>query len=287
MDMRQPAEEGITRNGHNFIRLGSSGFPLCVIDELNVRPGPVEGLTLQGMLQVYELFLQRYQLIYLFRNGEQRGTEEQMGTEEQRGTELTIREEAESYMNALFDFSHPSVHLFGISYGGLIAMEIAASAPQLLRSLTVALVGCRVAPPMARELRRLADLVRRGEWRQFHAGMAGALHHHSSLRPLFVSIAWMLPKLLGVPEDPERVALMLEAFAEANLCERVSRIEVPTLLVAGDQDPYLNRDILDRTVAALPQGELALYEGAGHSLLRSRQDEVDGRILSFLESTEA
>ncbi|MFW6338819.1 MAG: hypothetical protein ACOC25_07815, partial [Alkalispirochaetaceae bacterium] len=62
MDMSHPAEEGITRNGHNFIRLGNSGFPLCVIDELNVRPGPVEGLTLQGMLQVYELFLQRYQL---------------------------------------------------------------------------------------------------------------------------------------------------------------------------------------------------------------------------------
>ncbi len=277
MDMSHPIEEGITRNGHNFIRLGNSGFPLCVIDELNVRPRPVEGLTLQGMLQVYELFLERYQLIYLFRNGE---------APREAGTELTIREEAESYMSALFDFSYPSVHLFGISYGGLIAMEIAASAPQLLRSLTVALVGCRVPSPMAEELRRLADLVRQGEWRRFHAGMANALHHHSSFRLLFASIAWSLPRLLGVPEDPERVARMLEAFADADLCERLSRIQMPALLVAGDQDPYLSQEILDETVAALPQGELALYEGAGHSLLRSRQDEVDQRILAFLQSTE-
>jgi pimeloyl-ACP methyl ester carboxylesterase len=62
---------------------------------------------------------------------------------------------------------------------------------------------------------------------------------------------------------------------------------MPALLVAGDQDPYLSQEILDETVSALPQGELALYEGAGHSLLRSRQDEVDQRILTFLQSTEA
>lgn len=279
MEMSHPIEEGTSRNGHAFIRLGNSGFPLCVIDELNVRPKPVEGLTLQGMLQVYEPFLERYQLIYLFRKAGEPTEEDETGA-------LTVEAEAESYMNALFDFGYPAVHLFGISYGGLIATEIAASAPQLLRSLTVALVGCRVAPPMAEELHRLARLVREGRWRQFHAGMANALHYHSPFKSLFTTIAWSLPKLIGVPEDPERVAQMLEAFARANLCHRVSRIKVPTLLIAGDRDPYVSREILEETTGALPAGELELYKGAGHSLLRSRQDEVDRRVLAFLQSME-
>jgi pimeloyl-ACP methyl ester carboxylesterase len=186
----------------------------------------------------------------------------------------------------MFEFGYPPVHLMGISYGGLIAMEIAAAAPQLIRSLAVALVGCRVASGMRNELLRLANLAREEQWRAFHAGMANALHYHSSLKSLFAAIAWSAPRLLGIPEDPERVAQMLEAFAEADLCDRLQRVSVPTLLVAGDQDPYVSKEILNESVGKLPQGELALYEGAGHSLLRARQDAVEKRIIEFFKAAE-
>lgn len=318
MDMSHPIDQGTTRNGHAYLRLGNTGRPLFVIDELNVRPRPVEGLTLQGMLQVYEAYLEHYQLIYLFRRASDKEAEEEeeeiggdaflgteeaedvsesasTGTEEAKGVslgteeadeELTIATEAESYMNAMFEFGYPPVHLLGISYGGLIAMEIGATAPQLLRSLAVALVGCEVAGGMRKELLRLATLAREGEWRLFHAGMANALHYHSSFRPLFAAIAWSAPRLLGIPKDPERVARMLEAFARAHLCERLKRISVPTLIVAGDQDPYVSEEILAKSVEELPQGELSLFEGAGHSLLRSRQEQVEKRIIAFFKAAE-
>lgn len=299
MDMSHPIDEGITRNGHAYIRLGNSGRPLFVIDELNVRPRPVEGLTLQGMLQVYEAYLEHYQLIYLFRKASEGDDEHgQPDTDMEDvapggGTPavyeeeaLTIASEAESYLNAIFEFGYPPVHLMGISYGGLIAMEIGASAPQMLRSLAVALVGCRVAPGMRKELRRLAQLARRESWREFHAGMANALHYHSSFKPLFAAIAWSAPRLLGVPEDPQRVAQMLEAFADADLSERLPRISVPALIVAGDRDPYVTEEILSETAAALPQGDLALWKGAGHSLLRARPEEVEERIIAFFKAAE-
>lgn len=273
MDPNLPIDQGVTRNGHAYLRIGEVGTPLCLIDELHFRPRPVEGLTLHGMLQTYEPYLERHRFLYLFRRPG-------------AGTEVTIEAEAESYLNALFDFGLPKVHLMGISYGALVAQQMAATAPQLFRSLIVAISGCSVPEAMSRELRRFAELAREERWRELHAGVTGALHHHSTFRSLFRAIGWSLPKVLGIPEDPLRVANMFESFAAADLCDRIERIPVPTLLVAGDRDPYVDPEQLEMMHRRLPQGELELFHGAGHSLLRSRAEAVETRVLSFLAVTE-
>lgn len=288
MDPNLPVDQGITRNGHAYLRIGEGGAPLCLIDELHFRPRPVEGLTLQGMLQTYEAYLEVRPLLYIFRRAEPPEEEASTGdaAEAEPAGRVTIRHEAESYLNALFDFGLPRIHLLGISYGGLVAQEMAATAPQLFRSLVVAIAGCSVAEPMRRELRRFAEFARERRWRELHAGMTGALHQHSSFRSFFRLVGWSVPKILGIPEDPERVAAMFEGFAEADLCERTPAITVPTLLISGDRDPYVDPEELTRMVDRLPQGELELFPGAGHSLLRAKAEAVEQRILPFLAAAE-
>ncbi|MFW5811741.1 MAG: alpha/beta fold hydrolase [Alkalispirochaetaceae bacterium] len=323
--MSKPIEQGVSRNGHAFIRIGNHGYPLCLIDDLHFRPKPVEGLTLQGMLQVYEKYLERHQLLYLFRNvppelleqeDEEQEDEEQEDEEQEDEQESgsgtppaeeaeaarresgesgepgqdmappTIESEAESYLNALFDFGFPRVHLMGVGYGGMVALKVAATAPQLFRSLVLVAAGPRLPEPMARELRRLADLARSEQWRELHAGLAAALHDHSRFRRFFSTVAWSLPKLLGIPGDPERVAGILEAYAGADLREELPRIKTPTLFVAGAKDPYLEEEQLRLAAETIGEADLALWEGEGHSILRAKPEEVEERILSFLASQE-
>ena len=45
----------------------------------------------------------------------------------------------------------------------------------------------------------------------------------------------------------------------------LSRIRVPTLVICGDRDPYLNPDLVKRSLEELPDGsELKVFEGASH-----------------------
>lgn len=47
--------------------------------------------------------------------------------------------------------------------------------------------------------------------------------------------------------------------------EGLPRISAPTLLVWGDSDPLISRDIQDQLVGSIPGVELVVYPGAGHA----------------------
>ena len=45
----------------------------------------------------------------------------------------------------------------------------------------------------------------------------------------------------------------------------IQRVAVPTLLVWGDADPLVGRDMQEALVARLPAAELVVYQGLGHT----------------------
>ncbi len=59
-------------------------------------------------------------------------------------------------------------------------------------------------------------------------------------------------------------------------------IRCPTLLLAGDRDPFARLDLLRGAVAHLTDGELIVYPGLGHDL-RPVAADVCRRIAAFLE----
>ncbi len=58
-------------------------------------------------------------------------------------------------------------------------------------------------------------------------------------------------------------------------------ITCPTLLLAGDRDPFAEVDLLESAVALLPHAELVIYPGGGHGLL-PQVDDIARRIAAFL-----
>ena len=45
---------------------------------------------------------------------------------------------------------------------------------------------------------------------------------------------------------------------------RLSEIAAPTLVAAGDEDPFFTPDLVRETAEGIPRSELVFYEGAGH-----------------------
>jgi pimeloyl-ACP methyl ester carboxylesterase len=171
-------------------------------------------------------------------------------------------------------------HLVGHSYGGVIALLMAAQRPERVRSLAVseppAFALARGNPKVDALVERLDDLFTRGprDPREFFAAFLGA-----------VGSSAVLPQEL--PPEQERVirATMAErAPWEAEIpLDELAATPFPKLVISGAHDPAFNAvcDVLEERLNA----ERAILPGAGHSIPRARG--YADRFEAFLDSVQA
>jgi pimeloyl-ACP methyl ester carboxylesterase len=65
--------------------------------------------------------------------------------------------------------------------------------------------------------------------------------------------------------------------------EKIRSIKVPTLVVAGDHDPYNQTAKVVDLFNLLPAGELAIIPGCGHIVLASNAQLTIATIEAFLD----
>jgi non-heme chloroperoxidase len=77
----------------------------------------------------------------------------------------------------------------------------------------------------------------------------------------------------------------IKAFSETDLTEDLKKIEVPTLILHGDQDqivPFADSALLSSKI--VKNATLKIYPGAPHGMSVTHADEVNTDLLAFLES---
>ncbi len=74
----------------------------------------------------------------------------------------------------------------------------------------------------------------------------------------------------------------LRGLMEAELPVALDRITAPTLLICGDQDPYISDDqaVLLRSI---PDAQLLVYEGVGHAVHLAHPDRVIADLVAFID----
>jgi 2-succinyl-6-hydroxy-2,4-cyclohexadiene-1-carboxylate synthase len=161
-------------------------------------------------------------------------------------------------------------HLVGYSQGGRIALFVAAAHPDRLLSLTTigahaGLEGEARTERLAAD-RALADRIEREGVDWFAAYWAGL--------PLFRGLARRGPELLARLDaarrrnDAGHLAGQLRglgAGATEPFWDRLGRITVPALLVAGAEDERY-AGLAERLCRAMPNAEVAIVPGAGHAV---------------------
>jgi non-heme chloroperoxidase len=77
----------------------------------------------------------------------------------------------------------------------------------------------------------------------------------------------------------------IKAFSETDFTEDLKRIEVPALVVHGDDDQVVPLDLTGRAAAKLlKRGQLLVYPGAPHGLPGTHKDRLNADLLAFLKS---
>jgi pimeloyl-ACP methyl ester carboxylesterase len=183
------------------------------------------------------------------------------------------------------------VHVVGHSYGGAVALHIARTRPELLRSLTL-------IEPSAFHLLHGGDETDMAALREISAvateaktALAGGDYLRAFGR--FVDYwsgpgSWAaMPAERRVAFAPQlaKVALDFHAlFNEPARIEHVQEITAPTLLVQGGGTKLPSRCVCKRLRDALPAARFRVVQGAGHMLPLTHRDQVNALIAAHIDA---
>jgi non-heme chloroperoxidase len=91
---------------------------------------------------------------------------------------------------------------------------------------------------------------------------------------------WMQGMMAGMPA----AYFCIKAFSETDLTEDLKKLDVPTLILHGDDDqivPIANSAMLSAKIVR--NATLKVYKGGAHGMCTTRKDDVNADLLSFIK----
>ena len=194
---------------------------------------------------------------------------------------VTMREYAADIEQLLDDLKITRAAVIGLSMGGLVTMELAASRPE--RYWAIGLVATTMEPPTPGE--RMTRLER-----------AAAVERDG----MTVLVDYMHTGLYG-PACPPAVRARVDAMmsaappagAAAALRGRAGRpdyrpllaaLDIPALVCTGSADPWSDQAVTAEIVASLKRPETFVIDGVGHLPNLEAEGEFNGALLAFLQA---
>lgn len=179
------------------------------------------------------------------------------------GTAVSLDEEADAVAPLL---PAHGAHLFGHSYGGAVALQLALRRPERIRSLTLyepARFALLAGDPALADLRRLAGRI--GE--RVHAGRlheaAEAFVDEGSGGGRWAALGARARQAV-VRRMPKVDAEFGALFADRVPASAYTKLEMPVRLVGGSCSPPRAGQVLDRLARLLPAATRVTLAGLGH-----------------------
>jgi non-heme chloroperoxidase len=95
---------------------------------------------------------------------------------------------------------------------------------------------------------------------------------------------WLQGMMCGFPG----AYFCIKAFSETDLTEDLKRIDVPTLILHGDDDQIVPIDDSARLSAKIVRNAtLKVYPGAPHGMCSTHKDQVNADLLAFIKGKQA
>jgi pimeloyl-ACP methyl ester carboxylesterase len=252
------------------------------------RPGAPPLLMIQGLGADHHGWdMQRFALAPLFKviTPDNRG----VGRSSRPTGPFTLEEMADDAIAVLDKEGHDSAHVVGASMGGAIAQILAVKYPHRIRSLTLACTSS-TNPQWRRELldkwsyiastRGMAALGREaGRW------VIGP----RSFRRMWPAMGWLGPFAMGRPgtDFQAQVDAILSSVEELeHMHDKLAAIEVPALVIVGNQDILTPRGDSELLREMIPTAEMVVISGAAHGFMVEHASTFNKELISFLRRAE-
>jgi 3-oxoadipate enol-lactonase len=201
------------------------------------------------------------------------------------GAPYTVETMAGDVLAVLDAAGEASAHVVGVSMGGLVAQELAITVPDRVRSLVL----CCTHPG-------LADAVLNPEAIRFLTDRVSMTAQDAAEASIRFNYAPTTPRSRIEEDWAVRLPLacsahgykaQVEGTARWSGLDRLTRVEVPTLLLHGAEDRLVPVANAHRIAQALPTSEVALINGANHLFMTDQPEQSNALLLDWLERQRA
>jgi pimeloyl-ACP methyl ester carboxylesterase len=195
--------------------------------------------------------------------------------------------DAERVLDAL---SWPDAHVVGVSMGGMIAQELALTAPGRVRSLTLIAThagGIRAALPRVEGLARFVEAnVARGPEKRVEA-LKKLLYTPDFLERVdVVKLDRRIADMAGVRAPRATLAGHLRAVLRHRTRTRLPALRMPTMVVRPGRDLLIHPKNGDVIARAIPGARLVRFDDAGHGVTFQCAQELNAELSRHIEAAE-
>src|SRR5215470_6532697 len=167
----------------------------------------------------------------------------------------------------------------GLSMGGLVAMQLAAAAPE--RYWALGLVATTVEPPSPQDLRardKRADATELGGMGvlvdYMHTGLYGP-----ACPP---AVRARIDAMMAAASPAGAAAALRGRGRRPDYRPMLAALDIPALVLAGTADPWSNAEVTAEIVASLIRPELVRIDDCGHLPNLEAEAQFNEALLAFL-----
>ena len=263
-----------------YYEIHGEGFPLIII------PG-LWGSSESGYARILmEGFSSEYKVILL----DNRGT----GRSDKPDIEYSIMMMADDISGLMDAILISKAHVLGASMGGAIAQALALNHPDKVLSLILCCTCCgsqrlygSSSNPMIKEFWDFVESVARGQPLEMSVEEYSEFYLRTALSPKYVqeNRDSLLRSQASIKYPTPLVGLVRQAQAALNfdLCERLSEIKIPTIVMAAEDDVLVSPENSRFLAERIPDARLKMFKEGGHNFIPELQDQVIPLILDFLD----
>lgn len=203
-------------------------------------------------------------------------------------SDATTRDLARDPVALLDALGEPAAHVFGISFGAMVATWLAIDAPDRVARLCLASAGptgfTLTASGLARGITMAATALTPGD------GAASRLAAEVLSRDVRENDPARVAEVQAVAAEapPDRVELLKHAVAAArhDARDELHRIAARTLVLSGDHDELIGPEPAAALAEAIPGARLEVLADAGHALTLEQPEATAKAVADFLLSTD-
>jgi 3-oxoadipate enol-lactonase len=166
----------------------------------------------------------------------------------------------------------PSAHVYGQSFGGMVAQEMALTHADRLRSLVLACT--HAGPRLAARLEPHARVPKDKPYLALYSERFAREHPDHVAEDILVGTQ--------NPQPPHAGRRQWEAIQDWDVWDRLGQIQCPTLVLHGTEDRLISAQNARMLAERIPGAELHLLEGAGHVYHSEQPEAADDAVLEFL-----
>lgn len=203
------------------------------------------------------------------------------------GPRFTIEDHADALYDAFKELKIEKAIVIGLSWGGMLALRFAIQHPKETAGIAVMDASANAeALPKKLKYRALIALHRRTgfPYGLFERAIAPLLFSQRTIRERQDLLEASYKRTMGFDRDGVARAALAVVVHRTDVRGRLGRIDVPTLVLCGDEDASQPPSESEAIAQGIRGAELVVLEGVGHMSALEDPEAVNARLVPFVQN---